>query len=231
MPWRLVNPGAADSSFGKCNGIATTGCERNLLTDPDHCGGCGFECPEPPNATASCVAGSCDSECIQGYSPCGESCRPDRFCLDDGTCVGGLCLAGGVGCNPGPSHCVCLETYAGPTICTPAFGASCSAQRCSQIDPPGSCPAGSYCIPTSCDGPGTLSGRCAPLGIWVQDFDCGTDSCSSGETCQADGICRRLSWGPAAHHGVNQQALSTCARGLKPNRTPQVLPDVTGDLA
>jgi len=177
--------------FANCDNNASTGCERNLSIDPDHCGSCEFECPAPPNATATCVDGNCGSECIAGYSLCGESCCPDGFCLDDGTtCVGGICFRGGVGCNPGPSHCVCLETYAGPTICTPAFGAFCSAQRCSESDPPNSCPSGSYCIPTSCDGPNTLSGRCAPLGFCMQDFDCGTDSCSSGETCQADGICR-----------------------------------------
>jgi hypothetical protein len=180
------------AGFGNCDGDPATGCERNLLTDAEHCGACGTDCPSGPNAGPTCVEGACDTECLEGFSPCGDggSCCPDGFCRDDGVCVGGICFRGSVGCNPGPAHCVCLANYAGTTICTPAFGAFCSAQRCNEGDPLEACPSGSYCIPTSCDGPGTISGRCAPTGACpTGNVGCG-DVCVTGETCQADGICR-----------------------------------------
>jgi hypothetical protein len=178
------------AGFGDCDGVASTGCEQDLLTDPENCGSCGFACPADPNELAICTNGGCGIECALGFSPCGEDrrCCPNGFCLD-GACVGGICSPGAVGCNPGPSLCYCFATYAGPRVCTPASGAICNEPSCDPDDP-NACPTGSFCSPAQCGNPPTVSGRCAPVGPCPANFGCGTDNCHTGQTCQSDGICR-----------------------------------------
>lgn len=177
-----------ETGFGDCDADPATGCEQDLLTDPDHCGSCDFECPAGPNEVATCTGGVCGAECAPGFSHCGEdeSCCVAGFCLD-GVCVGGICSPGALGCNPGPSYCYCFDTYAGPRICTPASGAICGEPSCDPGDPD-ACLTGSYCSPAQCDG--VVSGRCAPVGACPANVGCGTDNCSSGQTCESDGICR-----------------------------------------
>jgi hypothetical protein len=177
--------------FGNCDGNPATGCESNWQTDPDHCGNCVTDCTAGPNEVGTCTEGECGTECAEGFSRCVEDgpCCPDGFCLND-TCVGGVCSQGALGCNPGPTHCYCQPTYAGPTVCTPAGGVVCSEQRCDADDPMDACPAGSYCILTGCDGAGTISGRCAPVTACPANLGCGTDNCHTGQTCQSDGVCR-----------------------------------------
>jgi len=58
------------SGRANCDGINSNGCEINIDTDPNNCGGCGISC-SLPNATSSCVSGSCSiASCNLGFSNC-----------------------------------------------------------------------------------------------------------------------------------------------------------------
>ena len=58
------------SGFANCNNIATDGCEISLLSDVNNCGICGNVCPNPPNASSVCVAGTCSIICNSGFANC-----------------------------------------------------------------------------------------------------------------------------------------------------------------
>jgi len=47
------------AGFGNCDGIYSNGCETNLQTDPNNCGGCGLAC----QSGQSCVSGVCQMSC------------------------------------------------------------------------------------------------------------------------------------------------------------------------
>ena len=51
--------------FTNCDGDPATGCEADILSNPDHCGGCGQSCPDG----RVCWLGVCESPCGEG-GPC-----------------------------------------------------------------------------------------------------------------------------------------------------------------
>lgn len=53
-----------------CNGVSADGCETDPLTSVLNCGGCGQQCPEPPNTTRTCAAGTCGAVCKPGATDC-----------------------------------------------------------------------------------------------------------------------------------------------------------------
>lgn len=53
-----------------CNGMPIDGCETNITSNPNNCGGCGMVC-SLPNATNSCVASQCAvASCNTGFKNC-----------------------------------------------------------------------------------------------------------------------------------------------------------------
>ena len=126
---RLAVPGltcaAGDCScepgLASCDGDLANGCEVDLRTDPNHCGGCERMC-----ANGRCVAGVCS--CDQGFADCDPSpangCETDLqrdsghcgSCERD--CLGGDCASGR--CQPialtdalvAPSDLVITPTHA-----------------------------------------------------------------------------------------------------------------------
>lgn len=66
------------TGWADCNGKADDGCEVDLQTDPNHCGGCFELC------LGKCIAGNC--ECLL---PCGGECclSTEKCCLDSEICV------------------------------------------------------------------------------------------------------------------------------------------------
>jgi len=85
-----------------CDGDAANGCESNVRTDPDHCGGCAHRCPELPHAQRGCGDQCTIWRCAPGFRDCngadddgcetnvasdpascgrcGHSCRPGQKC-------------------------------------------------------------------------------------------------------------------------------------------------------
>src|SRR5688572_18470156 len=108
-----------------CNARAADGCEVDLLTNDNHCGGCALDC-DPPNASGECVGGECliktddpNQGCDTNYANCnlmpGDGCEvnltsyPDHF----GACEDSACYdSGGVAsCSGGECYSACHEGY------------------------------------------------------------------------------------------------------------------------
>jgi hypothetical protein len=53
-----------------CDGDAANGCESNVRTDPDHCGGCAHRCPELPHAQRGCGDQCTIWRCAAGFRDC-----------------------------------------------------------------------------------------------------------------------------------------------------------------
>lgn len=61
---------ACEENRAGCVDGPENGCETNLRTDPDHCGGCDISCDIPFTVT-ECAGGSCGSlGCVDGYADC-----------------------------------------------------------------------------------------------------------------------------------------------------------------
>jgi hypothetical protein len=92
------------SGFGDCDGNNLTGCETNLNTDANNCGGCGHQCPSfVANGTYVCAAGTCAIECNSTFTNCSGACvnlQTDRnncgtcghTCTVSQTCSSGSCI-------------------------------------------------------------------------------------------------------------------------------------------
>ncbi|RMG21674.1 MAG: hypothetical protein D6729_00220 [Deltaproteobacteria bacterium] len=101
--WRC-NPGYED-----CD-PQVDGCETDVLSDANHCGGCGNACPIPANGTAMCSGGRCTFACSAGFADCnldlgapnGDGCETDLSQGDCGcrlslTAATSTCLTAGSG--------------------------------------------------------------------------------------------------------------------------------------
>jgi hypothetical protein len=60
----------SDCSFADCDKNITNGCEVNIMTDVNNCGGCG-KVATLPNANATCAGGQAtESNCLFGWVVC-----------------------------------------------------------------------------------------------------------------------------------------------------------------
>jgi hypothetical protein len=115
-----------NAGYADCDGVASNGCETNLLTTPSSCGRCGAAC-STANATPSCAAGACRLACSSGFGDCdgnlGNGCETPtttstahcggcgRACslasaaaaCTAGRCVIASCNAGTADCNAMPA--------------------------------------------------------------------------------------------------------------------------------
>jgi hypothetical protein len=90
-----------------CDGNAANGCESNVRTDPDHCGGCAHRCPDLAHAERGCGDVCTIWRCTPGFRDCngvdGDGCeanisgdpqncgRCGRICNAGQTCRRGEC--------------------------------------------------------------------------------------------------------------------------------------------
>jgi hypothetical protein len=160
-------PGRAD-----CDGDPASGCETDLLTDPESCGACGAVCPTPADGIAGCAGGGCDvggckpghGDC-NGYAPdgceadlsaspncgaCGVSCaNPPN---GTGVCVDGACVMGS--CLPGSADCDGL------------FGDGCEVSVSSDVHDCGQCSLACapppHALTAACVAGVCVAGVCAP---------------------------------------------------------------------
>jgi hypothetical protein len=61
--------GACAAGFADCDGVASNGCEVNLLSDANHCGSCPIAC-SGAGGTPKCTAGMCSVTCAAGFADC-----------------------------------------------------------------------------------------------------------------------------------------------------------------
>ena len=79
--------GECPANLGDCDGLATNGCEVDLLNSGDHCGACGRACR---TVTAQCSTGKCGpGACVDGFGNCNgveeDGCETDLR-LDASSC-------------------------------------------------------------------------------------------------------------------------------------------------
>jgi hypothetical protein len=119
-----------NTGFGNCDGNTYNGCETNLNTDPNHCGGCtNAPCTTSvAHAHPTCTNGSCSFACdapgytlvtLNGTSVCAQTCSSNEQCAGNAAgvfCTNGHCaLPGEVTCTPG-------STCAGGATCCATNG-------------------------------------------------------------------------------------------------------------
>ncbi len=152
----------------------------DLLTDPNHCGGCDTHCPTPASDVCCFGQGCCNADQPQC---CGDGC-----CLDTDQCCDAAqpfcCESGGTccpdGCCPAASPVCC-----GPGCCA-AEDSCCNDQLCCP-------PTHPHCCPDGCceDGYGVCCGPgCCPDG---------TECCNDQYCCQPDATCCAEGCCPADH--------------------------------
>jgi hypothetical protein len=114
---------ACDPGWSNCDGILANGCETNIASDWQHCGGCSTPC-DNPNGTPTCFGGmcgcgdgggvmaNCDGDCSNGFETstqndpnncgaCGNVCafaNASEACVS-GMCSIGTCAAGWASCD------------------------------------------------------------------------------------------------------------------------------------
>jgi hypothetical protein len=66
-----VCSGVCSAGFADCNGNKQTdGCELNITTDPNNCGGCGAVCSSNHVTATTCSGGNCSGACAVGFADC-----------------------------------------------------------------------------------------------------------------------------------------------------------------
>lgn len=64
-----------NQNFANCNNVLSDGCEANLTSNVNNCGGCGTVCPggAPPNMSAACSNSRCTALCNVGFLNCNST--------------------------------------------------------------------------------------------------------------------------------------------------------------
>lgn len=204
-----------------CSGQVCTGdqacCDgacRRVLTDAQHCGGCGQAC----GAGETCSGGVC--RCGGSACSAGTTCCPGVGCFqlesdpfNCGACgkacnVGETCVSGQCACSSQAGQAACLPGQAccGVTGCGPSC--LCGALPCT---PPDTCCDGANCVDlmkedTNC---GMCGRTCAPpLKCGAGACRCNGQVCGAGDTCCSKG-CANTQDDPSHCGGCGR----TCAQG------------------
>lgn len=167
--------GNCETGWGDCNNNKLTdGCETNVATDPDKCGGCNIVCSNNNMATRTCGSGVCNGTCSGTFRDCNNDKKTDGCEIDIGTSAANCgacnnpcsniniptptCLAGACNgtCAAGYSDCDNQKLINGCE--TKTSGANADPNNC------GGCGASFSCSNTNmatrtCNG--TCNGMCA----------------------------------------------------------------------
>jgi len=137
---------ACNAGFADCDSTASNGCEVNIGTSTQHCGGCGSMCA-PASATGACVMGACTvASCNAGRGNCDGNAS--NGCETDTTSSNTHCGACGTACTTAQS-CTggTCSALASCRAILAAFPASTSGTY--TIDPDGAGPVAPF--PVYCD--------------------------------------------------------------------------------
>jgi hypothetical protein len=186
--------GACTAGFADCV-VAMAGCETNVNTDPNHCGGCGVACGRA-NGTPTCTAGACGITCNAGFTNCdndpsdgcetatgtdvrncGTCGRACSFANAAATCVSGACTLGT--CQRDYGNC---DGNAANGCETTLLDTEAHCGTCGNM-----CTRGQFCVAgrcTTCLSPGVICGlRC--VNPQTDAANCGAcgRACGAGQVC------------------------------------------------
>jgi hypothetical protein len=132
--------GSCSMPFADCFGGAADGCETNLTTSVDHCGGCATICPSVNNGSRACTSGACGiGACASGYGDCNKTLADGceiAFAADVNNCgsCGKVCAAppnATAGCAAGT--CKLAACLTGFSDCNGTAADGC--ERNTSVDP------------------------------------------------------------------------------------------------
>jgi MYXO-CTERM domain-containing protein len=134
--------GACLEGFEDCDGLGSTGCEVEVATDPENCGGCGLVCAARPHVVPGCEASGCvELGCEPGWGDCNpdpvDGCEQDLLAdvahcgtcgnacafehagaaCQAGACVLGACESGYDDCDQEPANGCEVELGVDPAHC------------------------------------------------------------------------------------------------------------------
>ncbi len=224
-PARMTCPAAtlrcecAVANRADCNSNSADGCERDLQTDVNHCGGCGNRCSFA-NASAECTGGSCHiASCNSGWGNCdgneANGCETQLNSLSN-------CASCGTSCSRANATATCATGSCAIAMCSSGWGncdgndgngcelrlnttANCGGcgVGCAPPFATGTCSSGS-CQIMSCD---TLRGDC---GGGVGN-GCETDFTTTSN-CNGCGVsCTRANATPTCAGGMCR--IGSCSSG------------------
>ncbi len=197
--------------FDDCYNGYADGCETRLSNDVNNCGVCGHVC-NLPNATPSCVAGSCAiASCNMGFADCNmfpdDGCEafPSNDIFNCGAC-GHVCMLANAGQACVGGKCFINGCDFGWDNCDGLNDNGCEKDVTSDPNNCGAC--GMKCGPVMNGTPGCSGGSCFPncsvgfadcdgnyntgceTNIYTDPNNCGGcgNVCGGGDTCMM-GVC------------------------------------------
>ena len=205
---------ACAPGFADCDGNPANGCEVDLNSNPNHCGGCGNVCVFP-NATGQCVNGVCSiAACAPGFADCdgnpANGCEVDlnsnpthcggcgNVCVFPNAtaqCVNGVCSI--AACAPGFADCD-GNVLNGCEVSLNSDPNNCAG--CNNV-----CPPGATCVNGVCllpNGAACTAGAQCASGFCVDGVCCDSACNSVCFACTAakkgsgvDGVCGPIAFG------------------------------------
>lgn len=143
---------SCSAGFANCNGLASDGCETNVMTDLNNCGTCGHFCAAP-FATPACLSGACIiASCFAGYGDCdlvfANGCETNLMtsATSCGTC-GHVCSGGTPICVSG----VCASSCTDGIKDGAETGVDCGGGTCPTCATGVSCLVNSDCTSGTCN--------------------------------------------------------------------------------
>jgi hypothetical protein len=175
-----------DTGFATCDGDPDNGCEVDTNTDVAHCGRCARVCPDRPNSSPLCSAGTCAFACDAGFLDCdglaANGCEIDT--RSDPLHCGGC----GDACPDLPNSTPTCAASSCGFACDPGFGdcegaalPGCGTDLSIDFDHCGAC---DNACPTSAPN----AGFACEVGACAIQCDAGFSDCNGapGDGCEAD---------------------------------------------
>jgi hypothetical protein len=203
---------ACTTPFADCDGLATNGCEANLVNSVANCGSCGNDCQKNHN-DAFCNGGNCNIVgCLAGWADC--NLDPADGCETDVNTTLAHCGGCNLPCAPPHAAASCAAGACKLGTCNTGWADcdhdaknGCETDLTGSVTSCGAC--GNAC--TYPHGVGQCAGgACALAGCTIGFGDCDNNP---GNGCETDTNTSTTSCGSCGHGCSFPHAGATCAGG------------------